>query len=162
MNGLMIAVIAVMLVSILLGYFRGLLLTVYSMVCWIIAFVLITCLTPYATDLLSPLLPEGVPTEGIISLIILIVVFIALKAVGTAIGIIGSTVPILSTLNKLGGLAIGLVRGLLMVWMVFALILLASETQTGTDLIAMIYQNDILIQLYEQNPIGPLVWSLAL
>lgn len=162
MNGLMIAVIAVMLISILLGYFRGLLLTVYSMVSWIIAFVLITCLTPYATDLLSPLLPDGVPTEGIISLIILIVVFAGLKAVGTAIGIIGNAVPILSTLNKLGGLAIGLLRGLLIVWMVFALILLASETQTGTDLITMIYQNDILIQLYEQNPIGPLVWSLAL
>ncbi len=162
MNGMTIAVLAVMLISILLGYFRGLLLTVYSMVSWIIAFVLITCLTPYATDLLSPLLPDGVPTGGIISLIILIVVFVGLKAVGTAIGIIGDTVPILSTLNKLGGLAFGLVRGLLIVWMVFALILLASETQTGTDLLAMIYQNDILIRLYEMNPIGPLVWSLAL
>lgn len=62
-----------------------------------------------------------------------------------------SRLPLLNLLNRIGGLAIGAVQGLLVVWVIFLIISALSATDTGMMLMEMIDQSTILRPMYEGN-----------
>ena len=62
-----------------------------------------------------------------------------------------SRLPLLNLLNRIGGLAIGAVQGLLVVWVIFLIITALSATDTGMMLMEMIDQSTILRPMYDGN-----------
>lgn len=62
-----------------------------------------------------------------------------------------SKLPVLNTVNKIGGVAVGLVLGLLSVYVFFILITIFSGTQLGQTAFEMIERNSFLSMLYNNN-----------
>ena len=65
--------------------------------------------------------------------------------------------PVLRGLNRIGGLALGLVEGIVVVWVIFLVISMLSGTQIGVTLMKMIDESVILKPLYESNLLMRLV-----
>lgn len=65
--------------------------------------------------------------------------------------------PVLKSINRFGGLAIGLVEGLVVVWIFFLVIVLCQGTEFGREMMGSIQQNMFLKILYENNVIEQLV-----
>ncbi len=61
--------------------------------------------------------------------------------------------PVLHSLNRLGGLIAGLAEGLLVVWVFFLVITLLCSTEFGKDCMQMIGEGKILSFLYNINPL---------
>ena len=59
--------------------------------------------------------------------------------------------PLLSTVNHAGGLIVGLIQGLLVVWMIFLVVSLLSGTQIGITMMKMIDESVLLRPMYQSN-----------
>ena len=59
--------------------------------------------------------------------------------------------PFLYTVNRIGGLAAGLIEGVFFVWLMFLVISMFSGTQAGAWLIGEIHKNTALAPIYEGN-----------
>jgi uncharacterized membrane protein required for colicin V production len=79
-----------------------------------------------------------------------IVAFIALWVVSIALNII-SKLPILNQLNKLTGLVVGGLQGLVIVWILFIVITIFSGTELGGTAFEQIESSVILAFLYDKN-----------
>ncbi len=65
--------------------------------------------------------------------------------------------PILRTVNRIGGAAMGLLNATLFIWLIMLLVTILSETELGKGAIANIQMLPILQFLYENNPIQHIV-----
>lgn len=70
-----------------------------------------------------------------------------------------SHMPVIGFFNKMGGFAIGLVSGLLIVWMLFLVITIFSGTEPAAYALQMIQQDTLANLIYQKNP---LVWLIIL
>lgn len=59
--------------------------------------------------------------------------------------------PLIGGINRLFGLFAGLVKGILIIWLAFAIIAMAGTTDIGIALISYIYESPLLIWVYENN-----------
>lgn len=59
--------------------------------------------------------------------------------------------PLIGGINRLLGLFAGLVKGILIIWLAFAIIAMAGATDIGIALISYIYESPLLIWVYENN-----------
>lgn len=59
--------------------------------------------------------------------------------------------PLIGGINRLLGLFAGLVKGILIIWLAFAIIAMAGTTDIGIELISYIYESPLLIWAYENN-----------
>ena len=67
--------------------------------------------------------------------------------------------PVIGEVNHmLGGIA-GLIKGLLLVWLVFAFAAMGAATEAGSVVIDAVYQSEILQWLYENNLILTILLS---
>lgn len=93
--------------------------------------------------------------SGIIfSAIVYIVMFVLLLALAGVIGILLNVIeklPVLKQINKLAGGVAGLVKGLLIVWIVAILVMILSNTPIGIKIAADIDGNVFLKFLYDKN-----------
>ncbi len=79
---------------------------------------------------------------------ILVMSFIWLAV--TTLNIIAA-LPVLSGINRVLGLALGFLQGLIIVWISFLIITIFSSSDIGKQLMAMIVESPILSGLYESN-----------
>lgn len=59
--------------------------------------------------------------------------------------------PLIGGINRLLGLFAGLVKGIFIIWLAFAIIAMAGTTDIGIALISYIYESPLLIWVYENN-----------
>ncbi|HHT88073.1 MAG TPA: CvpA family protein [Clostridiales bacterium] len=78
------------------------------------------------------------------------VVFVALWVLSIALNII-SKLPILNQLNKLAGLLVGGLQGVIIVWILFILVTVFSGTELGSSSFEQIENNMLLSFLYDKN-----------
>lgn len=83
-------------------------------------------------------------------LITFIFVTIALRIIMKVLGIIDK-IPVIGGMNRLAGGAIGLVIGLLIVWIVLIVVTLLYNTPIGMKCFEYIAESPILTRLYEGN-----------
>ena len=62
-----------------------------------------------------------------------------------------SRLPLLNLLNRVGGLAVGLIQGLLVVWVLFLIISALSATDIGMSLMEMVDGSTLLSPIYDGN-----------
>lgn len=65
--------------------------------------------------------------------------------------------PVLRSLNRIGGLVIGLFEGLLVVWILFLVVTLCQGMEFGREMMASVDRNIFLKFLYENNVIEKLI-----
>ena len=65
--------------------------------------------------------------------------------------------PGLNAVNKIGGLIIGLVEGVIIVWAFCGLISVFAATETGAAIIGQIQENPLLNYFYEHNLISTVI-----
>lgn len=59
--------------------------------------------------------------------------------------------PLIGGINHTLGLFAGLVKGILIIWLAFAIIAMAGTTEIGIALISFIYESPLLVWIYENN-----------
>lgn len=87
---------------------------------------------------------------AIIYIMIMVIVFIALRIVIAATGIV-SRLPVIKQANKAGGVILGLLEGLVVIWLFFTVVTAISGTETASKILLQIHGNNILEGLYNCN-----------
>ncbi|MGI6002493.1 MAG: CvpA family protein [Lachnospiraceae bacterium] len=118
---------------------------------------------------------EGYPEGGLTAytvtyvtgkIIDVIAFIIVLAAVWIIIALIAHALdhlarkPVLNALNRFGGLAIGLLKGMLILWIFCLLIMLAVSFNIGNDLYAQIQESTFLSWVYDNNLLLTLLGGL--
>ncbi|MBQ8624820.1 MAG: CvpA family protein [Agathobacter sp.] len=85
-------------------------------------------------------------------IIVLIVTRIALMVVEKVLGLV-SKLPLIGQADTILGIAAGALKGLVWGWVVLTVIAMLAYTGANTDLIALVNESEILLWLYENNPI---------
>lgn len=85
-------------------------------------------------------------------LVTFLLAIIIVKALMVAVNIIGE-LPVLGLVNHIAGGALGLVLGLVIVWLVFLIMTLACTTSVGSACFDMVEKSSILTFLYNSNPL---------
>ena len=62
-------------------------------------------------------------------------------------------VPVIGTVNRIAGFGVGLIKGMLIVWVLFALIALGSTSGIGQSMTPYIDDSIMLRYIYENNPV---------
>lgn len=70
---------------------------------------------------------------------------------------LASKLPVINAANKVGGIALGAVEGLLIVWIAIGIISLTGMTPFGTKLVEQIQANKFLNVLYEHNIVSTIL-----
>ena len=68
-----------------------------------------------------------------------------------------SKLPGVNGINHLGGLVIGLVQGLVVVWILFLFVILLQDSEWGQQMLNSIQENFFLKLLYENNIIEQII-----
>ena len=87
-------------------------------------------------------------TQALGILVTLVLSFIVLKLILILTGLI-SKVPIISGVNKIFGIVLGLVRGLILVWILCYVITVFSYTDMGQEAVQAMKNNKILSLFYD-------------
>ncbi len=89
---------------------------------------------------------------GLLSILIMWIIFKI--AIAFLIGFISTVVehlPIISTLNKYGGLGIGVIKGLFMISLIFLMLPIINEVSIFTGVVNLVNEGAISSWLYENN-----------
>lgn len=101
------------------------------------------------SDYLSGYVAYGI-MNGIAFLISFVIAIIIIKLILYAVDIL-TELPGVGTLNRIGGLFLGGVQGILWIWIFFLVVTLVCDTPAGAYLMKEINQDVILQWFYDQN-----------
>ncbi len=90
--------------------------------------------------------------NAIVHIVVFIVIFVAVRIVVSVTGLV-SKLPVIRQANEIGGLALGLIEGLIAVWVLFVVITAAGSMTWAADALADIGGNGFLSFLYDNNPL---------
>lgn len=88
--------------------------------------------------------------NAVVFMISFAVVFIIVKIVFAAVNLIGK-LPGIKQVNKTAGILVGLVEGLIVVWILFAVATMLGSTQFGRNVFEQVNSNAFLSFLYNNN-----------
>lgn len=149
--------LAIVALSVVQGAYRGLVLKVYSLVRLILLLVVTVILTP----MIFSLLPQELSVrEGAAFLAALILTAIALHILERLLKIVDH-IPVVSTINRLGGAALGLVVGVLLVWLILLLVGALQEAEWCRQIQGYIRESAILTQLQQIDPLPDILANFA-
>lgn len=103
----------------------------------------------------------GVIVKGIAFIITFVIVVLVLRLIVNLLDI-AAKLPVLNSVNHLGGLAAGLIEGVVIVWVIFFIITLSQSSPFGQQLLSSIDHNIFLRFLYENNGIEYLMLRILL
>lgn len=92
-------------------------------------------------------------------LISFVIVWTAIRAILLALDVV-TMLPVLHGINKLAGGALGLVIGVVLVWVAFLLVTILCNGDLGRQFFELINSNPFLLFLYNQNVIMKIVFGL--
>lgn len=145
-----LAALFIILLCIAQGWYRGLLMKVYSLIRFILLLVAAVILVP----VLLPMFPSNLTgKEGIAFVIALLVAGILLHYLEKVLKLV-EKIPVVSTVNKLGGAVLGGIFGIVLVWLFLFLAGSFQETAWCRQVTGYIRESEILMALYQFNPLS--------
>lgn len=90
--------------------------------------------------------------------LVLLIALISFHLISVVLKVV-EKLPIIGGINRTLGIAAGLIKGIFIIWLGFAIIAMAGTTETGTALISYIYESPLLIWAYENNFVLTLLMS---
>ncbi len=88
--------------------------------------------------------------NAIIYMIVFIIIYVVLKIIVALTNLV-SRLPVIHQANKIGGFAVGIAEGLVIVWLLFVVITACGNMQWAADALADIGGNPVLAGLYDHN-----------
>lgn len=85
-------------------------------------------------------------------LVTFILAIILVRSLLVAVDIIGE-LPVIGTLNHMGGAVLGFAVALILVWIIFLVLTIMYSTEIGAQCLEMIENDQILTMLYQWNPL---------
>ncbi len=144
-----IAALAVVVLSAAAGACRGLVMTVYSLVRFILLLILAVLLVP----ILRPVIPaEVLVPEGAAFVLAFILAFVLLGIVAHLLKIVDH-IPVLRTVNKLGGFLVGAVFGVIAVWLALFVIGCFQDAPWCRTLAEYVHESPVLMEIQRVNPL---------
>ncbi len=151
------------------GYIRGMVRVVFSLAAVFVTIILASFAAPYVAEFLKNQTPlyemvqenskgyewiaeqaAGAVVERIAWILAFILISVLLGFLVHALDIIAK-LPGIDTINHAGGLAVGLLEGLVVVWIFFLVITLCQGSEWGSQMMDEIQKNPLLELLYEKN-----------
>lgn len=146
MNGLTIGVIVFLILMTVAGMFMGFIRCVFS----IAAFVLSAAISFIITRFISIALKHGSLQQAICFLLVFVAAYIAVIVVAVSLDIL-SHLPVISSINRIGGAVLGAALGLLCIWIAMAVLTVLADNGTAEQILHMIEESAFLEGLYENN-----------
>ena len=145
----------ILLLCIWQGWYRGLIMKVYSL----LRFVLLIVVTIILVPIIMPLFPSDLTgREGVSFVAALIMAAILLHIIAKVLKIV-EKIPVVSTVNKLGGAALGAVMGIIIIWLILFLAGSFQENSWCRQIIAYIRESELLMSIYRFNPLAYIMKS---
>ena len=88
-----------------------------------------------------------------------LIVWTAIRAILLALDVV-TKLPLLHGINRLAGGVLGLVYGIVLVWIAFLLVTILCNGDLGRQFFGLISENPFLLFLYNQNVIAKIVFGL--
>ncbi len=156
-NALLVAVILVVVWRMIVGFKRGMVKELISMVglifAAIVGFLAVSGLRGYAENNFFEVI------VCVVMIAIVAVVHSVLKLLFFSAKVV-SSLPVVSTANKLCGIVFGFLEGIIIYWILCYALVSLDMGIAGTYLRQMIKGNEILYTLYQYNILGALVDNL--
>ncbi|MCD8131062.1 MAG: CvpA family protein [Lachnospiraceae bacterium] len=157
MNALLVVVIIVAVWRTVVGFRRGMVKELISMVglifAAIVGFLAVNALQGYAQSNFFEVI------VCVVLIAIVAVVHSVLKLVFFSAKVV-SSLPVISTVNQLCGLAFGFLEAIVIYWILCYALVNLDMGMAGSYLREMIRENAVLYSLYQYNIIGALVDNL--
>lgn len=148
---------AIMVCCILIGSNRGLIISLYSMVKYII----ITAATIGIAPVVAKRMPESlVARDGIGYVIAFFICLIVFNIIGRLIRL-ADDLPIVDGLNKFGGAIFGLVLGFFVVWTVLAVLGVLQDYEWCKKIVESAKDDKLIMWFQNCNPIPILLKRLG-
>lgn len=101
----------------------------------------------------------GIILNAISFVLVFIGVSIIMKIIIRCLNLL-SRLPVIHTMNKMGGMLAGLLKGLIILWLVCIVITIMSGTEAGIYLYGQINESPFLKYIYDNNLIMALITGL--
>lgn len=88
-----------------------------------------------------------------------VIIWTAIRAILLALDVV-TMLPILHGINKLAGGVLGIVYGVVLVWVAFLLVTILCNGELGRQFFTLISDNPFLLFLYNQNVIMKIIFGL--
>lgn len=137
--------LAIILIGIIGGAARGLLLTLYSLVKVILIIGLAIMLFPIVKVVMPANLEWG---EGIAALVSLVVAILVMNILAMLLKVIDK-IPVLKTLNRIGGAILGGVLGLLVVVVALIIICFSQQADWCQNVYPAVMQSKIFVSVID-------------
>ena len=109
----------------------------------------------YISDYISMMILKAIAFVGIF-----ILAFIILKIIEWCLEAAAS-LPVLHSLNRLGGLLFGAVNGLMTIWFFFIIVTIFASTQWGVEIFRQINESIILSFIYNNNYLLVIIMNIT-
>lgn len=97
--------------------------------------------------------------QGVTYIIVFVLILIATRFIFIAFKIVDK-LPLIGGINRAIGAVAGFVKGMVIVWIVFACVAMTVTTSFGQEIVQAIYASPLLIWLYENNLILTLLMNI--
>ncbi len=99
---------------------------------------------------------SNLAVNGVSFVLLLLIFALALKILFQIIKVV-EKIPVIGGMNKSLGVLLGAVKGIILIWLLFAIVALNSTSETGIKVISYIYESNITTFLYENNGVLSLI-----
>lgn len=146
------------------GLYKGFVKTAFTLLLKIVTLIIGIMLVPYITSFLFKDVVTGngqlVNHVGVF-IILYTAIMMGMKVLINSINILAK-LPVLKSMNRLCGFAIGLVEGVLVLWIIFAIAVAVAKTPPGQWVEAKAMENELLTFLYKNNLVSHIINDLFL
>lgn len=153
MNYMLIGTIAVLGICFLIGYMNGFVNQVASLAAVAVGVIGMIIFTRVAGDVMAE--EFGGAVLAIVFLLLFTLIVQLIKIVFKAIDLFAK-LPIINGFNKMLGSLLGIVEGLVVVWIIYILIGKYDIADRSLEMLAQIQENEFTSILYNYNPLAKL------
>ncbi len=107
------------------------------------------------TDAICNAVSEGIVIlclRALVSITIFVLVFFAMRVIGTALDVF-SKLPGIRYVNKGIGGCVGFLQGVLVLWLLCLVLMCMTGTEYGDKVYSVVNENEVLSFIYDTNPI---------
>lgn len=109
-------------------------------------------------DYIASYLSRGI-INGIAFLISFIVTIVIVKMILYAVDIL-TELPVIGMVNRLAGMALGALQGILWIWIAFLVLSLLYDTSVGAYLVSVIREDPVLAMIYDGNYLMRIIMNI--
>ena len=143
-----IAALAIFILCVLEGAYRGLVMKIFSLVRFVLILVMTIVLVPIVQSIVAQ---NNVAKDGIAYIVAFVVAIIVVSVVANVLKIV-EKIPVVKTVNRLGGAIVGACMGVILIWVALAIIGAFQNVEWCQQISRAAKESVILYQIQRFDP----------